>query len=122
MKNFSLLCMMGIIGLFVGCGESATPEKEGTASWANTPAVKTTPVVKVSAASMAKLAEADKADGTEDKVITKCYSCALGMDGDAENSATIGEYTAKFCSEACCKHFAEDADTLIAETEIPTGQ
>lgn len=124
MKNLTLACLtMGMIGLLVGCGDTATPEKkEETKTSSTSAAVKTTPVVNVSEQSMAKLAAADMADGTQDKVITKCYSCALGMDGDKENSATVGEYTANFCSEACCKHFVEDADTLIAETEIPAAK
>jgi hypothetical protein len=46
---------------------------------------------------MAKLAKADTADGTTDKIVHKCAGCALGMDGKADHAVKVGEYTLHLC-------------------------
>lgn len=102
-------CLM--VGL-VGCG-GPTADSESS----STPA--TTPVVNVSDEAAALLAKADSLDGATDQVIGKCYTCALGMDGDKANSVKVGDYTAHFCSEACSEHFVENAEELVKTTEIP---
>lgn len=93
----------------LGCSPTTSSDDATTA----------TPVVNVSETALAKLAEADKLDGSEDKVIHHCYSCALGMEGSDENTVSVGPYTAHFCSEACVDHFLTDPEKNITDTEIP---
>jgi YHS domain-containing protein len=50
---------------------------------------------------MARLASADAADGTTDKIVSKCSTCALRMDGKAENELKLEGYTLHFCSASC---------------------
>jgi hypothetical protein len=54
------------------------------------------------------LKTADAADGTEDKVATKCAGCALAMDGDAAHSVSVDGYTLHLCSASCKSHFSTD--------------
>ena len=63
----------------------------------------------------AKLAAADLADGTADKVVTKCAVCRLGMDGDAANASQHAGYALHFCSEECKHRFDADPDKVIAK-------
>lgn len=80
------------------------------------------PEIQVTEAALKKLAEADKLDGKEDKVIVRCYSCALGMDGKPVYKAKAGGYTLHFCTGMCCKHFEKDAEKMIGETEMPSEE
>jgi hypothetical protein len=67
----------------------------------------------------AKLAAADALDGTEDKVVVRCASCRLGMDGSKEHTVTVSGYTLYFCTDACKDRFAEDVTKSILALEIP---
>jgi len=78
------------------------------------------PEIQVTEAALKKLAEADKLDGKEDKVVVRCYSCALGMDGKPVYKAKASGYTLHFCTGMCCKQFEKDAEKMIGETEMPT--
>ena len=71
------------------------------------------------AAVLAVLAKADLVDGSEDKVVSKCGTCALGMDGKAEHSLKTSGYTMYFCSEHCRDAFAENTDKSILAMKIP---
>jgi outer membrane biosynthesis protein TonB len=68
---------------------------------------------------VAKLAEADKVDGTVDKVVSKCAACALKMDGKAENALKVSGYTMHFCSAKCKEGFEKDTTKSILALEIP---
>ena len=69
----------------------------------------------LSAGSLAALAKADAADGAPDKVVSKCPTCMLAMDGKAAFSATCGEYTVHLCSEGCKEAFAKDPEGALAK-------
>lgn len=57
---------------------------------------------------IARLASADAADGTTDKIVGKCATCALRMDGKAENELKLEGYTMHFCSSKCKDMCAKD--------------
>ena len=65
----------------------------------------------------ARLAAADALDGAEDKVISNCYSCQLGMKGKGELAAQVNDFAAHFCSEGCRTRFQEDAANMIVKIE-----
>ena len=71
------------------------------------------------AAVEAKLTEADEFDGKTDKVVSKCASCALGMDGKSEHALEVSGYTLHFCSEDCKTGFEKDTTTAILALDIP---
>ena len=73
------------------------------------------------AAVEAKLTEADKFDGTIDKVVSKCPSCALEKDGKSEQALEVAGYKLHFCSEACKKGFEKDTTKAILALKIPEG-
>ena len=66
-----------------------------------------------------KLAAADRLDGKTDKIVTKCASCALSMDGKKEHSLKVDEYTLYFCTEKCKSGFAKNTTESIKSLEIP---
>lgn len=69
---------------------------------------------------LTRLQQADALDGEEDKIVHKCYVCALGMDGKEQHSATYEGYTAHLCSAGCKKTFEKDPESVVAKTEIPS--
>ena len=71
------------------------------------------------AAVEAKLTEADKFDGTTDKVVSKCPSCALGKDGKSEQALEVAGYKLHFCSEDCKTGFEKDTTKAILALKIP---
>ena len=73
------------------------------------------------AAVEAKLTEADKFDGTTDKVVSKCPSCALEKDGKSEQALEVAGYKLHFCSEDCKKGFEKDTTKAILALKIPEG-
>ena len=73
------------------------------------------------AAVEAKLTEADKFDGTIDKVVSKCPSCALEKDGKSEQALEVAGYKLYFCSEDCKKGFEKDTTKAILALKIPEG-
>ena len=75
----------------------------------------------VTAAVEAKLAEADKLDGNADKIVSKCASCALGMDGKSDHALEVSGYTLHFCREECKTGFEKDANKAILALKIPEG-
>lgn len=68
-----------------------------------------------------KLAAADLVDGKTDKIVTKCPSCALGMDGKSEHTLEVLGYKLYFCSEPCKTAFAKDLTKSILDLKIPEG-
>jgi len=67
----------------------------------------------------AKLAKADLLDGKADKIVTRCASCALGMDGKAEHSLKALDYTMYFCTAGCAERFAKNMTESIEAMEVP---
>jgi hypothetical protein len=59
---------------------------------------------------LAGLAAADARDGTTDHVVAMCAGCRLMMDGKAEHSLEVGDYTLHLCSSGCRDHFVQDMD------------
>ncbi len=56
----------------------------------------------------ALLAKADAKDGATDKVVTKCVTCALAMDGSADHKVSVEGYEVHLCSADCKKSFEGD--------------
>jgi hypothetical protein len=75
--------------------------------------------VTPSAATLAKLAAADRLDGTEDEVIELCPACGLRMAGKSEFACRIGAYTTHSCTARCSRAVCEDPDAVFAEIEVP---
>ncbi|MEZ5966088.1 MAG: hypothetical protein R3F56_19790 [Planctomycetota bacterium] len=90
-----------LLAFLAACGEDAAPAA-GAGPAAEPPAT-------VSAELTAKLAAADKKDGTEDKVVHMCAGCGLGMAGKAENTLQVGGYAMHFCKHDCQERFRRDA-------------
>ena len=67
----------------------------------------------------AMLAKADLVDGKADKIVTKCASCGLKMDGSSEHTLKASGYTLYFCNEKCAKGFSEDLTKSILAMKIP---
>jgi len=74
---------------------------------------------KAKEAITAKLAKADAYDGAEDKTVSKCLVCGLGMDGDAANKAEFEGYTFHFCKDGCLSKFKEDMGKAVAGLTVP---
>lgn len=64
------------------------------------------------------LARADAVDGQSDKVVSKCASCALGMDGSSDHTLHVGEYTMCFCSDHCKQAFSEDIPKSVMAMDL----
>jgi YHS domain-containing protein len=45
--------------------------------------------------------------------------CGLRMKGVADHASTHAGYTLHFCSDACKKHFDEDATKALAALNVP---
>jgi len=100
----SLLLLLGCDG--AGSGGAGAPDEP--ASHAQAPAS--------GAANdeiLTRMAQADAADGTTDKVIRKCVTCSLYMDGDAAHAATAHGYEVHLCSESCLERFERDPDRAV---------
>ncbi|MCK6455368.1 MAG: hypothetical protein L6Q92_02380 [Phycisphaerae bacterium] len=67
----------------------------------------------------AMLAKADAFDGATDSVVSKCASCALGMDGKAEHTLAVEGVTMRFCSDDCLKSFGKDTTQSVLAMKIP---
>jgi len=118
MPNPNCLKAIAAFGLFsaflvAGCSRSEAPAGPATDPIANTP----------SAAALAILAKADAADGTVDKVVSKCLVCVLEMEGKPEHSTAYGEYTLHLCSAYCKESFTKEPEkTLLAPTRTSRNQ
>ncbi len=68
---------------------------------------------------LAKLATADRLDGKADKIVVRCASCALSMDGIADHALKAHGYTLYFCQAGCAQRFGEDIEASVLAMEIP---
>ncbi len=87
--------------LLVGCGKAERNEPE------------TAVVIEVSPELEAKLAVADRADGTEDQIISQCPGCGLAMEGTEEFVSQVADYSVHFCSVTCKDNFADDPEGML---------
>ena len=97
--------------------EAAAQPKEQPAAQPKEEPAKTE--AKTEADVAAKLAEADKVDGTVDKVVSKCAACGLKMDGKAEHALKVSGYTMHFCSAKCKEGFEKDTTKSILALKVP---
>ncbi len=116
MKQTNYLSAIAAIGLAIalllaGCSRSPEPSASAPAGGAaaGTP----------SQAALVLLAKADAVDGAADKVVSKCATCMLGMDGTPELSASYGEYKLHFCSEHCKESFTKDPEQALLALKFP---
>ena len=85
----------------------------------------TTPVshkIEVATDLNPRLAAADASDGTEDRIISKCYSCQLAMKGKEEIATQVNDFTVYFCSENCRTMFEGEAAKVIEEVEATSKE
>jgi YHS domain-containing protein len=101
---------MGLLGV-VGCGQPDAGD--GTSAAVDAAEVTVTPEMSDI------LAKADALDGETDKVVTLCASCSLGMDGLAEHSLEVGEYTMYFCKDYCKQRFSKNITESVLKMKIP---
>jgi YHS domain-containing protein len=120
MRNRASIAIVLLASMLVmGCKEKTPPAdvpKEPAKDAATTSAA---PVD--SAAVLAKLAAADKLDGAEDKLVSKCYMCSLGMDGEEQYTAEYEGYKVRLCSDHCLEEFNKDPAGVIARTDVPAN-
>lgn len=102
------LCLL----IVLGCGEDPSPPAAPAAG----PVVAAVPPT---ADTLAKLAAADRLDGTEDKIVTLCPACQLHMHGKAQFSCQVGEYLVHGCSASCRDRVARDPNGLFAGIDVP---
>jgi hypothetical protein len=110
--------------LLAGCGQQSPPPDEETASAppaeAAAPAEAATPAsFEMTADLETKLAGADRMDGEEDKVVSRCPGCGLAMSGSDEHAMHVGDYSLHFCSEDCKGKFSEDLAESVLAMAIP---
>lgn len=67
---------------------------------------------------LARMAAADAADGTVDKVIRRCVTCSLFMKGDPAHAVTAHGYEAHLCSEPCRERFERDPDAAVMSMSV----
>lgn len=97
-----------------GCesGEQSTPPGDSGDS-------DNTAAAQPSAAGLAALAKADAVDGATDKVVSKCLTCNLGMDGSPDHVAKVGDYELHLCSAHCKDGFEADPEKALLAVQIP---
>jgi len=103
--------------LLLGCGRQEEKTTTGSIEKAKPGAAEID--ANVQAEIKAKLAKADKLDGTTDKIVHRCASCALGMDGKSEHRVAVSGYTLHFCSVRCKERFTENLTASILDLKIP---
>ncbi len=105
--RFCLLCMLVAFST-AGCGNAGKPEESS-----DTPSTVAAP----SPAALDSLEKADAADGSADRVVSKCVTCKLHMEGKAEYSVSYGEYTVHLCSDYCKSSFVKEPEKALLNLE-----
>lgn len=80
------------------------------------------PTVQPSQEAVIILSKADLVDGTEDKVVSKCLTCSLGMAGNAEHASKFGPYELHLCSKSCKKSFDADPEQAVLAVTLPPSE
>jgi len=104
MRN-TLIAGCALVLVVVGCGKAEVAKPAAVA--ATPPAV----------SDEARLVAADLADGSEDRVVSKCAVCNLSMDGTPELTSTYAGYTFHHCSAHCKETFDHDPAKVIARVK-----
>ena len=102
-----------------GCGQQVDPSPVVSQPEASDPDA--APEVAVTPEMVEVLAKADALDGQDDKIVSLCASCALGMDGSNEYPLRVGEYTMYFCADDCKEAFSEDISKSVLGMKLPTA-
>lgn len=101
-----------VVLVAMGCGGGSSPSGDDAAAGAAA-------ALDVNAV----LAAADRADGSEDRVVYRCAVCGLGMDGSPEITSTWQGYTFHHCSQHCREQFDRDPVKVLARLEVaPPGE
>ena len=103
MRN-TLIAGCALALVVIGCGKAEAPA----------PAAAATPAA---VSDEARLVAADLADGSEDRVVSKCAVCNLSMDGTAELTSTYAGYTFHHCSAHCKETFDHDPARVLARVK-----
>ena len=74
----------------------------------------TPPAKPLSEAALSKLEAADKADGKEDKIVSRCPACMLMMDGDPKHTSHLEGYTVHSCHEVCAEVLEKNPEDMLA--------
>ncbi len=104
--RMSLTMGLMVALLLVGCGKEERNEPQ------------TPVVIEASPELEAKLAVADLADGTEDRIITQCPGCGLAMEGTDDHVSQVADYSIHFCSDRCKNAFAEDPEGMLTALAV----
>jgi len=113
------LALAALLVAVAGCSEKKAAETDvGSPADAAKPAKSD---AEIPSEVQAKLAKADLLDGEADKIVTRCASCALKMDGSSDHALKVLDYTLYFCTERCAKSFAEDTTKAVLAMKIPEG-
>lgn len=113
------LAMAVILATLAGCPEKEQPPPTTADDTKAEVSEPQEPVEAASAEVEAKLAQADKVDGTVDKIVSKCSGCALAMDGTPDHALEVAGYKLCFCAAQCKETFAKDTTKSILAMEIP---
>jgi len=113
-----LALVLPLAAAFVGCAEqTAGPEAaagDTTRTEAATPAA-----FEMTEELESKLAAADRVDGEEDKVVSRCPGCGLAMPGSDEYALAAGDYSLHFCSDSCKGRFEKDLQESVMALAVP---
>ena len=107
-KAVSAVCLLCVF-LLGGCGKTEEPSAPPVSASQS----------KSGVAVLTALAKADAADGTVDKVVSKCVTCMLGMEGKAEFATAWGDYTVRLCSVECKETFTRDPEKALLALKFP---
>ncbi len=77
------------------------------------------PTAQPSQEALIILARADALDGVEDKVVSKCLTCSLGMAGKGEYASKFGPYELHLCSKPCKTRFDADPEQAVLTAKLP---
>ena len=106
-----------IAAVWMGCdGQRDSGGSEAATSLEATPGA---PASQPSQEALVILAKADSFDGAEDRVISKCLTCSLGMAGNAEHTSQFGSYELHLCSETCKESFDADPEKAVLTAKLP---
>jgi len=117
-RTLALALVLPLAAAFVGCAEQ-TPSSDARATDATRTEAATPAAFEMTEALESKLAAADRVDGTEDKVVSRCPGCGLAMPGSDEHTLAVGDYSLHFCSESCKGHFEKDVPEAVMALAVP---
>lgn len=119
MRQFVTVLLLGAALMMVACGGGdAETVADAKPTQVETPGGGED--LTTNATIMATLNAADAFDGTADKVISKCASCALMMDGKPEMKADVAGFEMHFCSAPCQDSYKNDAKGRLETLKIPS--